>query len=215
MTFLRIAVLAVLLNAFAFTQDFSATILGQVTDPSGAAVPSATVKATRVDTNLTVETKTNANGFYTIPFLNPGIYTVEVSAAGFMTLKREDITLATADKLNLPLKLQIGQMAQEVTVVGEQETMDTATASRGLNFDPVKTQEYPLNGRQTYMLLALTPGVIFTQEAFGATRFSGTRGWDVNNQYKINGGRTGTSQFLLNGAPISDKDGTWQLAPNV
>ena len=132
-----------------------------------------------------------------------------------MTLKREDITLATADKLNLPLKLQIGQMAHEVTVVGEQETMDTATASRGLNFDPVKTQEYPLNGRQTYMLLALTPGVIFTQEAFGATRFSGTRGWDVNNQYKINGGRTGTSQFLLNGAPISDKDGTWQLAPNV
>src|SRR5216110_1958857 len=108
MTFLRIAVLAVLLNAFAFTQDFRATILGQVTDPSGAAVPSATVKATRVDTNLTVETKTNANGFYTISFLNPGIYTVEVSAAGFMTLKREDITLATADKLNLPLKLQIG-----------------------------------------------------------------------------------------------------------
>ena len=43
---------------------------------------------------------------------------------------------------------------------------------------------------------------------------AGTRGWDVNNQYMINGGRNGTSQFLLNGAPISDKDGTWQLAPN-
>jgi len=84
-----------------------------------------------------------------------------------------------------------------------------------LNFDPLKTQEYPLNGRQTYMLLALTPGVIFAQEAFGATGFSGTRGWDVNNEYMINGGRNGTSQFLLNGAPISDKDGNWQLAPNV
>ena len=65
------------------------------------------------------------------------------------------------------------------------------------------------------MLLSLTPGVIFTQEAFGPGGFSGTRGWDVNNAYKINGARTGQNLFLLNGAPISDKDGNWQLAPNV
>jgi len=215
MKILGIATFAVLCVSFSLAQDYRATILGQVTDPSGSAIPNATVKATRVDTNTTTEVKASANGIYTIPFLNPGTYTVEASAAGFTTLKRENITLLTADKLNLPLKLQLGQMTQEVTVIGQQEMLDTATASRGLNFDPIKTQEYPLNGRQTYMLMALTPGVIFTQEAFGATGFSGTRGWDVNNSYMINGGRTGTSQFLLNGAPISDKDGTWQLAPNV
>jgi hypothetical protein len=56
---------------------------------------------------------------------------------------------------------------------------------------------------------------MFTQEAFGPGGFSGTRGWDVNNAYKINGARTGQNLFLLNGAPISDKDGNWQLAPNV
>src|SRR5216684_1041830 len=215
MKILGIATFAVLCVSFSLAQDYRATILGQVTDPSGSAIPNATVKATRVDTNTTTEVKASANGIYTIPFLNPGTYTVEASAAGFTTLKRENITLLTADKLNLPLKLQLGQMTQEVTVIGQQEMLDTATASRGLNFDPIKTQEYPLNGRQTYMLMALTPGVIFTQEAFGATGFSGTRGWDVNNSYMINGGRTGTSQFLLNGAPISNNDGTWQLAPNV
>src|SRR5712692_10465829 len=215
MRILQTTALAVLSVSLIPAQDYRATILGQVTDPSGSVVPQATVKATRIDTNQTTEVKTNANGIYTIPFLNPGTYNVEVSAPGFATLKRAGITLLTADKLNLSMKLEIGQITQEVTVIGQQEVMDTATASRGLNFDPLQTQQYPLNGRQTYMLLALTPGVIFTQEAFGATGFSGTRGWDVNSSYMINGGRTGTSQFLLNGAPISDKGGTWQLAPNV
>jgi hypothetical protein len=55
--------------------------------------------------------------------------------------------------------------------------IQTSTANRGLVFDPIKTQELPLNGRQSYMLMALTPGVIFTQEQFGANGFSGTRGW--------------------------------------
>jgi carboxypeptidase family protein/TonB-dependent receptor-like protein len=215
MTLRTLAVSAALLVSSCFAQDYRATILGQVTDPSGSAIPGAVVKATRVDTNQSTEVKANAEGIYSIPFLNPGVYDIEVSAPGFASLKRENIVLATADKLNLPLKLAVGQMTQEVTVIGQQEALDTANASRGLNFDPIKTQEYPLNGRQTYMLLALTPGVIFAQEAFGATGFSGTRGWDVNNEYMINGGRNGTSQFLLNGAPISDKDGTWQLAPNV
>ncbi len=215
MKIIRTAALAVLCATFAFAQEYRATILGQVTDPSGAGIPNATVKATRVDTHVSTEVKASSNGVYSIPFLNPGTYDVEASAPGFAALKRENIVLLTADKLNLPLKLQVGQINQEVTVVGQQEVINTGDASRGLNFDEIKTQEYPLNGRQTYMLLALTPGVIFTQEAFGATGFSGTRGWDVNSSYMINGGRTGTSQFLLNGAPISDKGGSWQLAPNV
>jgi hypothetical protein len=189
--------------------------MGQVTDQSGAAIPNATVKAIRVDTNQVTEVQTTANGFYTIPYLNPGNYSLEVSAPGFKSLKQSNIVLQTADKREVKLTLEIGELSQEVTVTSQVETIETATASRGLNFDPVKTQSYPLNGRQTYMLMALTPGVIFTQEQFGATGFSGTRGWDVNNSYKINGGRPGESQFLLNGAPISDKDGNWQLAPNV
>lgn len=196
-------------------QDFRATLLGQVTDASGAVVPGASVKAVRVENHVVTEAKTTYEGFYSIAYLNPGVYDIEVSAPGFKSLKRVGIVLQVADKVELPLRLEVGELTQEVTVTGEQESIETATASRGLVFDSIKTQEYPLNGRQTYMLMALTPGVIFTQEAFGATGFSGTRGWDVNSNYMINGGRTGTSQFLLNGAPISDTGGTWQLAPNI
>ncbi len=212
---MRSIVVCLLLAACAFAQDFRATLTGIVTDPSGAAVPEATVKATNINTNAAKEVKSTSIGNYTIPYLDPGMYKIEVTATGFQTLIRENIVLRVADKVNLPVQLTVGQTIETVTVTATQAVLETASADRGLVFDPIKTQQYPLNGRQTYMLMSLTPGVMFTQEGFGPSGFSGTRGWDVNNKYKINGAREGQNLFLLNGAPISDKDGNWQLAPNV
>jgi hypothetical protein len=204
------AAFAVALSA----QDYRATILGQVTDQQNAPIPNAQVKVTRQDTGVSRETASNEQGYYAITALDPAAYTVTASAGGFQTLRRTDIVLRTADKLNLPLSLQIGQVTQEITVVGEQELIQTATAARGLVVDPVKVTEIPLNGRQSYMLMNLVPGVRFTQRQFGSSGFSGTRAWDVNGAFTMNGGRTGTNQFLLNGAPIST-NGTFNLAPNV
>ncbi len=195
-------------------QDYRATILGQVVDSSGSAVPQASVTATKIDTNVSKETITNSHGIYTLVGLDPGRYNIAISASGFQSVRRADIVLQTSEKLNLPVRLEVGAVTQEITVVGEQELIQTATASRGLVFDPVKMQEIPMNGRQTYMLMRLSPGVMFTQRTFGSTGFSGTRAWDVNGSFTMNGGRTGTNQFLLNGAPIST-NGTFNLAPNV
>ena len=195
-------------------QDYRATILGQIVDQKNAAVPGATIKLIKQDTGVVRESRSNAQGFYTITALDPGVYTVTATSSGFSTLRRPDIVLATADKLNLDLRLEIGQVSTEVTVTAEQELVNTATASRGLVIDPTKMTELPLNGRQSYMLMNLVPGVRFTQRQFGASGFSGTRAWDVNGSFTMNGGRTGTNQFLLNGAPIST-DGTFNLAPNV
>ena len=203
------------LVAVASAQDFRATLSGQITDASHSAIPGATVKATNLSNNAIKEAKSNTEGYYTLPYLDPGNYMVEVFSSGFQTLKRDAVTLRVADKLNMPFEMTVGQMTQEVTITSQQEILDTGTADRGLVFDPIKVQEYPLNGRQTYMLMALTPGVVFTQEQFGASGFSGTRGWDTNSSYKINGARTGENLFLLNGAPISDNGGSWQVAPNV
>ncbi len=216
--FTRIVCSALMLLAFVaslFAQDFRATVTGIVSDQNGAAIPNATIKAINVETNETKEAKTSAGGHYTLPYLNPGTYNVEVTAGGFQTLRREQIVLRVADKLNLPLEMTVGKVSETVTVAGQQEVVESGSADRGLVFDPIKVQELPLNGRQTYMLLPLTPGVIFTQEVFGPTGFSGTRGWDVNSSYKINGARTGQNLFLLNGAPISDRNGNWLVAPNV
>src|SRR5688572_4930465 len=64
-------------------QDFRATLTGTVTDPTGAAIPDATVKATNVATNAVKEVKTTSDGLYTIPYLDPGTYNVEIAASGF------------------------------------------------------------------------------------------------------------------------------------
>ncbi|MEK7404319.1 MAG: TonB-dependent receptor [Acidobacteriota bacterium] len=210
-SFLFLAMLA----AGALGQDFRATLTGLVTDPSGAAIPAATVRATNIGTNAFKDAKTTSFGVFTIPYLEPGVYNVEVSAPGFQTLVREKIVLRVADKVNLPVELKLGQAVQSVVVTADQEVIETASADRGLVFDSIKTQQLPLNGRQTYMLMALTPGVLYTTEAFGPGGNSGTRGWDTTSAYRINGARSGQNLFLLNGAPISDAGGTWQLAPNV
>lgn len=204
-----------ILSTGLFAQDFRATLSGTVTDPSGATIPNAAVKAVNTNTNTVKEVKTTGDGVFTIPYLDPGTYNVEVRASGFQALKRENLVLQVAQKMNLPVRLTVGQSTIEITVLGLQEVIDTADASRGMVFDSVKVSELPLNGRQTYMLMSLTPGVIFGQEQFGASGFSGTRGWDVNNSYKINGARQGGNLFLLNGSPISSDDGSWRIAPNV
>jgi hypothetical protein len=194
-------------------QDFRATISGQVTDASGSAIPGAKVKATQRSTDEVFHAVTNQDGYYTLPYLQPSTYDVEAEATGFTTLRRADVTLMVAEKLDLPIRMELGKVSETITVVAEVADLKTADASGGLNFDSLMTSEYPLNGGQVYMLMDLTPGVLFTQEQFGASGYSGTRGWDVSGAYVMNGGVSGTNSFSLNGAPIS-LTGTWQLAPN-
>src|SRR5262249_48531451 len=172
----RIALALFALTACALTQDFRATITGLVTDPNGAAVPHATVRVINIETNESKEAKTSAGGHYTIPYLNPGAYHVEVTASGFQTLRRENIALRVADKLNLPLQLTVGNVSETVTVAGQQETIESGSAERGLVFHPGKTQEPPHNRTPTHMLNAPPPGVHCTHEGSRPKGVSGTRG---------------------------------------
>src|SRR5258708_24907958 len=95
-------------------QDFRATLSGQVTDPSHSAIPGATVKATNLNNNEVKEATTNSGGYYTLPYLDPAEYGVEVTASGFQSLKIPTETLRGADKLSMPFQLSGGQISQEV-----------------------------------------------------------------------------------------------------
>ena len=110
-------------TAIGFAQDFRATISGLVTDQNRQAVADAIVKAVNVIRMKTKEVRTTSEGRYSIPYLNPAIYNIEVTANGFQTLKREGITLRIADKLDLPLQLTVGQVSETVVVAGQQETL--------------------------------------------------------------------------------------------
>ena len=195
-------------------QDFRATITGQVSDASGSAIVGAQIRAVQRNTNAATLAVSNHEGYYTLPFLQPSTFDIEVSASGFNKLRRENVTLLVAEKLDLPFNLDVGSVVERMVVSASADVVQTADASGGLNFDSLQTSEYPLNGRQVYMLMDLTPGVLFTQEQFGSSGYSGTRGWDTSGAYVMNGGLPGSNSFSLNGAPIS-MTGTWQVAPNV
>src|SRR5262245_49341714 len=125
-----------------FAQDFRATISGQVTDTTGAAIPDARVRAVQRSTNTAIEAITNKEGFYTLPYLLPSTYDIEVTADGFQRLRRPNVTLMVAEKLDLPLKLQLGKVTEQVTVTADIEVVQSADASGGLNFDSLQTSEY-------------------------------------------------------------------------
>jgi hypothetical protein len=198
----------------AYAQDSHGSMVGQVTDSTQAVIPSAVVRATRTETNQSIETKTDEAGYFALAFLPAGNYKVEVSAQGFKTLIRENVALEADDTLSLPMILEIGKVSEHVTVSSDADKVQTSTASRSYKWDPAKLKEMPLIGRQAYSLISLTPGVIFTQEQFGTSGFVNLRGFDINAAFIINGGILGTNQFLLNGAPIS-LTGSWQYTPSI
>src|SRR5437667_9690724 len=111
-------------------QDFRATITGQVLDQSGAGIAGAKVKAVQRSTNQSIERETNQDGYYTLPYLQPSAYDIEVTASGFHKMRRDNVTLLVAEKIDLPFKMEVGQMTTEVTVTsGSADLIQTADAS--------------------------------------------------------------------------------------
>ena len=201
----------------ALAQEYRGTISGQVADQEGAVVGKATVHAISSTNNYDVTT--DNKGRFTIPFVQPGTYTVTAEKQGFKKDEHRGVTVDVSRKISVDFKLPVGQVNETVSVQENALQLNTSDASAGAVMDTEKIQNLPLNGRQVYMLLPLLPGVQFTQRQFGAGGFSGTRAWDTNNSFSITGQPGSFNQFLLNGAPISIEGGgaagTWNIAPSV
>src|SRR5665213_857272 len=199
-------------------QEFRGTIRGTVVDASGAMVRNASIVAT--GPTQTYRARSGANGEFTIPFVQPASYDVSIEAKGFKSELRPGVVIDINSQINLKVALQVGSVGETVTVEATSGlVLNTEDASGGTIMDPDKIQNLPLNGRQAYMLLSLTPGTQFTQTQFGASGYSGTRGWDESNAYSINGQSGSFNQFTLDGAPVSQENGggsgTWNISPNI
>jgi hypothetical protein len=200
-------------------QEFRATLTGTVSDPSGAVIPNATVEAVNNSTQQKYTAKTTGSGAYYIPYILPGTYTVRATAPGFKTAEQNDVTLEASRSFNLNFKLEVGMATQTVEVTTAPPLLENANGSGGTILDAHELENVPLNGRQVYTLIGTTPGSAFLQHQFGASGYSGTRGWDVSNNYRLGGGVNTYQQFTLNGSNITMQDngaqGTWELAPNI
>jgi Carboxypeptidase regulatory-like domain/TonB dependent receptor-like, beta-barrel len=143
----------------AWSQDFRAGLAGIVTDPAGAAVPQAKVNARNVQTNAVSEAVTNESGRYSIAFLIPGVYTVEVEANGFKRFVRENVELQISVRSALDIVLQLGALNEKVTVNEQLSLLETETASRGGIVDNNLLTSVPNAGRNIYQLAFAMPGV--------------------------------------------------------
>ena len=114
------------------------TIRGTITDPSGAAVPNATVTATATNTGLTRTAASNESGIFVFPALPIGAYSLKIEAKGFATQQRPGITLITGQTIDLPIALSVGTQNTEITVtsVAQQIQTTTSTVSPGLTTSP-------------------------------------------------------------------------------
>ncbi len=212
---LRLFAVFVSLAALATAQEYRALISGQVVDSTAAAVPNATVTATNVDTNVNITTTSGPDGNYMLAQVPFGRYNVICEAAGFRKYTRAGVSVNVGDKVTVNIRLEVGDVAESVTVTAELLTTETNRSVLGQLMNNKGVSELPLNGRQVFMLMQLSAGVIFTQQTFGATGFSGTRAWDVNGSWTMHGGVTNSNAFLVDGASINAGSGGWRFAPLV
>ncbi len=152
-------VLAVLSATSGSSQDFRATLNGLISDPSGSAVVGAKIKATGLEKNSRSEVFSNESGRYSIPFLIPGKYTVEVEAQGFKKYVREGVELQIGDRAALDVSLELGALSEQVTVNAQMSQLETETASRGGVVDNQLLLNVPNAGRNVYQLAFAMPGV--------------------------------------------------------
>jgi len=160
---LRLAVLALFaalpLASDAAAQVTSATLVGSVHDSTGAALPGVSVAARNADTGFTRTVTTNETGAYRLDFLPIGRYSVEAALSGFKSEIRSGIVLAVNDAVRIDLTLQIGAIADSVTVTQDIPLVNTVTADVSKTVDAQAIQNLPLVDRNVYTLLDLTPGV--------------------------------------------------------
>ncbi|HWK11549.1 MAG TPA: TonB-dependent receptor, partial [Vicinamibacterales bacterium] len=170
-----------------------------VSDGTGAVLPGVTVVITNTDTGGQRTLVTDGGGRYNAPDLQPGPYTVKASLEGFATVNRSGITLAVGQEVVVNLDLKIGQMADEVTVVGEAATVETKSASTGGVVTTQQIEGLPLNGRSFIELANLTPGVQLTQVGGQST----STGLGV--KLSVNGSRYTANLFTLDGTNLNDE----------
>ena len=152
-----LAVLVLLLAPMAFAQ-IAANLRGRVLDPSGAAIANARVQLTETSTSITQATITSSTGDYIFTQLNPGTYSIDVTATGFQQLNRTGITLSVGQTVGVDLTLAIGSQ-QAVTVNADAPILQSQTSDIQTTIPGHIIVAMPLNTRNFIQLTTLAPEI--------------------------------------------------------
>src|SRR5438093_5964265 len=171
-------------------QGFRATVVGRVTDDTGAVVPGAMITITNTGTNESRTVVVNERGDYAIPQLAPGQYTLTAEYAGFNKVVRSGIVLETSQQARLDVVLKVGGLTEEVAVSAAAPLVTTENATLGNVVDQKKIVKLPLNGRDYLQLAFMQPNVFATAQGSnlgfrGGLNVAGNS--EIANQYLLDG----------------------------
>ncbi|RPH54563.1 MAG: carboxypeptidase regulatory-like domain-containing protein, partial [Acidobacteria bacterium] len=186
----------------------SAVITGGVVDPSGAAVPGVSVSVVNQETNVTTPTITDDTGSFTVPYLAPGVYTVNVEGAGigFAKYSQTNITLATAQTVQLKIPLKIGETSETVSVVSDVAALQTSNATVQSAINERAVEALPNITHNAFSYAALQAGVV-PRGLFGNTMNTTSFGIGIDGRRQasavgINGGAAFSNDVILDGVSI-------------
>ena len=189
-----------------------ATIVGTVTDPSGAAVPNVAITMTNTDTGVVLHISTNGAGEYIAPDIHIGHYVVRAEATGFKVAERTDIVLQVGDRARVDFTMNLGSTQQSITVEAAPIAVQTDSGQRSDVISGTQILQLATNGRSIYTLSTLVPGASNNMTDDQAP--SSTSG---DNAVSYNGLRLGHNLYLMDGAESYDRGsgGKIQLMPSL
>jgi hypothetical protein len=194
-------VLAVGLAGRVSAQVGAAAVAGVLSDPSGRPLPGATIAVVSPTTHATRVATSSVDGGFLVPGLAPGVYTVRIELSGFRTLERRGVRVATGETIRVDAALELGTVAEAVTVVGDASQLRSTSASLGQVIDNEKIVALPLNGRSFITLAGLAPGVALPPNS---------------SLPRINGGRPRTNEYLFDGISVLQPEpGQVAFFPNI
>jgi Carboxypeptidase regulatory-like domain/TonB dependent receptor-like, beta-barrel len=183
-----------LLSSNATAQTTTSTIKGTVTDTTGAVIAGAEVKVSGTALAIERTATTDAEGFYRLPALPAGTYTLKVSKTGFAT-SAADIELTLNLVLTVDVQVKVGNVGEVVNVSAEaQPLLESNASSTGATVTPRQIMELPVNGRDYLDLIQLVPGVAINRQANPGS----------DNANPVLGERSGNNNFLIDGQPNKD-----------
>ena len=195
-----LGLLAILVSA-ASGQGTGGRVLGRIADISGAVVADGKVLLVNEATDVSRGTQTNENGDYNFVQVVPGTYRLEAQQAGFKRYVRRGITVDVNQVVTLNITMELGQMHETIMVTSEAPQVDITSTQLGAVINDRSVNELPLNTRDTYQFLQLQPGVQSQLGSSGSLFF----GTDDAGSVSVNGGRTRSNAFSVNGGDANDQ----------
>ncbi len=183
---------AILLPTHGLAQTAFGTIVGNVTDETGAVIPGVTVTVTNEGTGAVRTMTTNELGGYTVVSLQPAVYTVDGELSGFSKAVQSNVRLEVNQTLRVDLSMRIGQVTEVIEVTAALPQLQTDSSTVGSTVDNQKVVELPLNGRSFTQLTILMPGAVAGSGANTAFQTSGTA-------VSVSGLRSEANNYTLDG----------------